>query len=627
MTQDKDSTRQYPAAWQAGMGIIMKKTLSQVGIKLHLGSLCSTLGVGRATAYEAKNHIDMKLFQKPQEPGIIKQLKKDNEKANQKIHELNFVNEVLEYRIEHPNAYKPGERPYYSEDYKKLILVLRRKYGFNFPKISDLIKIPEDTLKNFSKMKDVLLLDGKITKLPENVISLINQYLRSKSKKSVKEFCNKNPDLLKDIGMNYQQVLSWFTRLGFVNTKGIFLNNTGLDHIIRFRPNSIWGTDGKNMLIIINGQKFRWVWQCLVDFKTTVIVGGLIGQAETTDNLLEAIRASKEKSGVTPLAIVLDNRLSENLPAIKEFLDQHEIEIIKTYPYNAKSNGIAEGNFSVFERWVGGTVSINGDDPESLSRSIAQMIVEIFTQMRNHVPRKALSMKTPSEIMAESKDNPPSQKEIEMMKEKIKALANRLKKEQKIPVISTCKQAAIDLAIKEVSPKHPETFVNRLSLPVYTHSLILQAIAIFAARRQEKPQEDYDHTYFGGILRNLANNKAVENLHTNLDDIFFHKFPNMIKKMEKEIGHSLQIDPAQTLIDLAKDYLQMPVPVWGNMILLQLKELFFLAASKSALSPEILCLTISKKITTWKYEERKKRELLLCRLFEWANVVKLYGYG
>src|SRR6185437_14793380 len=101
--------------------------------------------------------------------------------------------------------------------------------------------------------------------LPKEVIQLANQFLRTgNGKKSLKTFCDRNPGLLQKLGMNYRQVLFWFRKLGFVSHRGIFIKNSGLDKIMRFRANQVWGSDGKNLVIIINGEIFRWVWQCLV---------------------------------------------------------------------------------------------------------------------------------------------------------------------------------------------------------------------------------------------------------------------------------------------------------------------------------------------------------------------------
>lgn len=613
----------YPVAWKGAMGIMLKSVLSQMGISL-LGSLCETLGIGRTAAYEAKKHIDAMLFLTSKDQNKVKTLEKELQISNKRVSSGEFEIEVLKYKMDHSDCYIDGQRPFYSEDYKT-VLELKAKYGFTLEKMSKIIGIPLDTLKKFPKAINSPVPDDAPNKLPEKVFKLINAYLRSKSKKSVKEFLKKNPGIKEELGMNYRQVLSWLRRLGFVNTNGKFIPNTGLDRIIRFCPNAIWGSDGKHMVIIINGYKFKWVWQCLIDYKTTIIVGGLIGEEETTENLLEALKDSKEKTGVVPLGIVIDNKLSENLPVIREFLDEYDIEIIKTFPGNPKSNGILEGNFNIFERWVGGKVIIEGDNLESLSRSIAQMLVEIFTQLRNHNPRKKLSYKTPTEIMQEAEDNPPSAREIETIKEKIKELADRFKREQAEPAISISKENAIDLAVKEVKPKDEETFRKKLSHYNYPHYLIKQAIAIFSARRQQAPHKNYDHTYFGGILRNLVNDRYIENLNTDLNYVFYHNLEERSQRNEQELAQSMKANPVETAITLIVDYLKMPVPAWRNAILQQLKELFFLAAQGSAKIAKSICDKVSKAIVKMTFQNCKKREILLCRLYEWVNYVQIYG--
>ncbi len=617
----------YPDSWQGAMGIILKPVLSEMGLSLNIGDLCEILGIGRTSAYEAKKYFDEKLFQPEKDQKRVKELERELKIEKNKALAKEFEIKVLKYKIDHPDCYLDGERPFYSDDYKEFILKLKAEYGVTLEKISPLIGIPLDTLKKFPKAVDSKVPDQAPAKLPEKVVELINAYLRSKGNKSVKEFVRRNPGIEEELGMNYRQILSWLRRLGFVNLKGIFIPNKGLDRIIRFFPNAIWGSDGKQMMIIINGVKFKWVWQCLIDYKTTVIVGGFIGEEETTENLLEAIKDSKEKTGVVPLGIVIDNKLSENLPPIREFLDKYGIEIVRIFPGNPKSNAILEGNFNIFERWVGGKVIIQGNDPEALSRSIAQMVVEIFTRLRNHYPRKKISWKTPAETMKEATDNPPSSKEIERIKDKIRELADRFKREQKIPEISKRKNAAIDLAVKTVQPKDEETFRKRISHYNYTHPIILQAIAIFNTRCKESPEKDYDHTYFGGILRNLVNDRYIETLNTNLQDVFYHNWEDLLKRDELELTQEMKTDPVKTVHTLAVDYLKMPVPAWGNAILLQIKELFLIASQGSAAIAKSLCENLSKAIVKMTFHNSKKREIILCRFYEWANFVKIYDHA
>lgn len=620
----RDQKITYSVKYQAGMGIILQSTLNNMGIKLKINEFCSELGVGRTTAYDAKNELIAKITNNFREQERITDLENRIRSLKTQNSGKDFIIEIYKYEHEHPACFIDGASRFYSVEFKQYILQLKDKYGFTFEKIDKLIQIPVNTLKKFNTSVESSL-NNPPEELPAEILRLINGYLRTgKGNKSVKAFCKKNPELLTDLGMNYRQVLSWLSKLGFVSPKGIFLKNTGLDRIIRFKPNAVWGTDGKVLDVIINGVNYRWVWQCLMDYKTTVIVGGLIAPEENTENLLNAIEASKEKTGVTPLAIVMDNRLSENLAAIKEYLDKYGIEVIRIFPWNSKSNGILENNFHIFEKWIGGKIIVEGDNMKALSRSIAQMVVEIFTHQRNHRIFHNCS-KSPQEIMDESKDNPPTQKEIETMKGKIDQLVKRFKREESIPEISVQKQLAIEQAVNEIKPKTNEIFRKRLSNVVYPHNLILEAIAIFKTRQQQYPEKKYDHSYFGGILRNLVNNQYLDCLNTNLNDVYYHHYEELGRKHEKDILNNLKINPVKTFRDFVLDYLKMPVPSWSTMIVLQLKELFLIASGGSGEKAEFFCDKISNMIVNLTYEVKRKREVLLCKLYEWVNHVKLYA--
>ena len=222
-------------------------------------------------------------------------------------------------------------------------------------------------------------------------------------------------------------------------------------------------------------------------------------------------------------------------------------------------------------------------------------------------------------------DNPPSQKEIDSIKEILKQWAKRFKDEQKEPVISENKQNAIDLAVKEVKPKDEETFRKRLAHYDYRHPLILQAIAIFKARKQQKPEKEYDHTYFGGILRNLVNDRYLEVLNTNLNDVFYHKMDDLLQRNEKELAKEMKANPVETASKLIKDYLEMPVPAWSNAILQQIKDLFFLAVQGSVETAKDIGEKLSKAILKMTYKDGKKREIVLCRMYEWVNYVQMFG--
>jgi hypothetical protein len=616
--------KKIPAAWQAGLVLLVRPILKNYNIEVDAEKVLKELGVGRTTALDSARA----LIENIEFPRVTpREQKRRERKFEKQLREKNFVIDVLEYRVKHFGYVKQGDgRQYFCYEFKCFILEKKKFYELSWADVSRLLNISKETLKKFRRVKEDRGDDDSKSGpsgLPDNIRQMINKFLRWPGKKSVKEFCQNNPEITKNLNLNYREIVGWLSRLGFVSPKGIFLKNTGLDKIERFSPNCVWGTDGKNMRIVINGECFRWVWQCLIDFRTTVLVGGLLTGEETTDNLLEAIKKSKEKTGVAPMAIVLDNRLSENLPTIRQYLDEWGIQIIKTFPGNSKSNGIVENNFSIFEKWVGGTVEIKGKNYKELSLSIANVLVEVFTQLRNHQPRRGLNLKSANESLKDA--CPLSDIEKQKIKDRLRELANRFKNEQATPITSQRKLEAIKQAINDLSPPNPDKFKEALKPSELTADIILQALAVFKQRQQQCPEKKYTHAYFGGIVRNLANQQRNECLITHLDEVYTHHWETMARVTDCQQSESLKENPTQTCSRLIIDYLKMPVPTYKSLILIQLKSMFLLATKGSNQLAKSIRQELCDIVKKWKYENSKKISHILLKLFEWEAIVLTYN--
>ena len=599
---------------QAGLWIITRSLYDRFPADLPVDGLCRRLDIGRGAAYGEAGRI-AGLLLSPREPDSD-----HDARANRELREKDFEIDILRYERDHPGCRTPGIRMQFDSDYKGFVDKRRSHYEVTIERASQILMIPVDSLKKFSRFANVDAAPES-NELPKAVVELVNEFLRSGQRaKTVKKFCERNPELLGSLGMNYRQVVAWLRKLGFVSHRGIFLKNKGLDKILRFKPNQVWGTDGKNLIITVNGEIFHWVWQCLVDYKTTVIVGGVINRDENTENLLDAIKGAKQKTGITPLAIVMDNRLSENLSAVRVYLAELGIEVIKTYPGNAKSNGIVEGNFNIFDRWVG-SIEINASSPEQISLSVAQAFVEVFTQMRNQRPRKALFNKSPKDVMDQTP--PASPAEVAQVREKLNALANRLKNEQATPIISTQKQAAIEQAVQKTNPPQPEAFAKALKPSCYTADLILGSLAIFERQKAAYPEKSYGHSYFGGILRRSVDQQNVEALNINLEAVYANHWETMSQLLDSDRAGSLQTHPTDTCTRLAIDFMNMPVPAFANRVLVDLKEAFFLASRASTELAVKLRQTIAQIVIDSKKATTEKRETLLRKIFEWDNFVRL----
>lgn len=608
-----------PASWQAGFVLLARPALKRIGIEVEMARIYRELGVGHTSAFESARLLMNKMSTPPDSLSIER---KKNRELDRNLRLTKFHIDVLRYHADNPRVWTQSEdRHQFTDEFKVLLLTKKLEYDLEWGEISQVLGIPEETLKKFKhQVKEKDPGDGPSSgSLSESVVDQLRNFFQGRSGKvTAKSFAEKHPQVLDDLKMTYAQFANLLLRLGFTSPKGIFLNNKGLDKIERFVPHAVWGTDGKLMKIVINGEIFRFIWQCLIDYKSTVIVGGLVGESETTENLLEAIRRSKEATGIAPMAIVIDGRLSENLPAIRTYLDEMGIEIVRTYPGNPKSNGIVEGNFGIFEKWIGGHVIINGETAKELSNSLAKMLADVFTQLRNNQPRRGLGQKTPNEALASAEKLSPEEEST--IRSKIQALANRFRNEQAVPIISERKAQAITQAIAAVTAPDVETFRKRLAPSVFTSDLILDAIAIFKKQQAKHPEKKFDHTYFGGILRNLVDQRSVEMLYTQLDHVYADHWARMVKAMTdtSKIAETAE----QTCQRLSKEFLEAKIPAHGWITLVHLQTAFMVAARGCVFGAVSLRERLAEMIRKAKMSCPEQRMRLLRKLFECEAVVR-----
>ncbi len=609
-----------PSAIQAACAYIARPTLTRMGIDYKMKDVCQELKVDHLCMLEQARQFERRLSTSPHQDA-----KKIAELQGQ-LKESLFLKDIYHYKSEHPDCWVKCERHKLSEDFKILILSKKDEYGLDWSTVSRLLDIPEDTLKKFKRQNNEDRKDGPggsaLRDLPEHIVEKLSEFFKGRSgKATVKGFCDKNPEVLSELKIEYREFSKLLLYMGFTNPKGIFLNNTGLDCIKRFSPNMIWGTDGKNMTIVINGESFSWVWQCLIDYKTTVLVGGVVEAAETTENLFKAMVQAKERTGISPMAIVMDNRLSENLPSIREYLDSMGIEIIKIFPKNSKSNGIIENNFRVFEQWIlsrGGKIVINASSPKELSKALAQLLTEIFTQLRNVAPRKKLHGKSALETSATYRE--PSGEERDLIRAQIKALAHRFKNELASPVMTKAKELALQKAIELLKPPSEEVFRKRLNPSYFTADLILQALGIFQTQRQKHPEKSYDHTYFGGILRNLADQQNLESLQMHLEALY----QPFWKKMQDDVlKHSLNsntlLKKTENMID---ECLNAKIPAQGTLVMQSLKSLMAFISGRSLEVALNLRGHLALRVKKAKQVSVKHRERILRKLYEIETYIR-----
>lgn len=389
-----------------------------------------------------------------------------------------------------------AERASYKPWFKSLILETKQKCNVKYQDLGKLLGISEETLMGFRSSLPIIQHE-KIDDLSLCIAEIWNA-TPPKHKNTLDAFwiyLGKNHQNLKVAYGRLRQIL---IDLGLYSPRGPKIKNHG-GVKVPLNLHAIWEGDGKQVNITINQRRHCFCWYAFIDQSTTLLVGSNIEKTETAENFLLALKDSKDKTGVYSIGLLIDNRLPDiDMSPINSFLREHNIKLIRTFPGNSKSNGAIEGNFSIFEKFVG-NINIQGKNEEEIAASIAENMVEIFTQQRNHQPRQRLGGKTPAEVAKDAK-RPEHQRS---MVEKIALRLNRetISIQQKWNVISSAR-----LHFEPLSEAAEDKIKRQLKY--YSILAIIDAASAYLAKIAKHDGGHYTSAYFMGILRNKQETKG-----------------------------------------------------------------------------------------------------------------------
>lgn len=405
----------------------------------------------------------------------------DNELAKSLIAELLYRSNATQMN---------QDRKSYAPWFKNLILSLKER-GFQYVDMAPLLNVDAETLRGFRKSKLIDLTRKPIDEASQAIMTAWNG-ASDHARQTLDHFWSHLGRYHQQLKISREEMRQTLINLGLKYPRGPKIKDEGATVKRPFTPHTLWEGDGKQMNIIINGEKFSYCWYAFCEQKTTLLVGATVGATESSDTFLSALRNGHEKAGFYAIGILIDNRLCDaDLSAVRTFCQKHHIILVRTFPGNSKSNGNIENNFSVFERHVG-DIHISGKNNGEIAQSIAQVVSEVFTQQRNHSPRRRLGYMSPEEA-AKCTDRP------EWMRSTVEVLARRLDREtisfeQKWQLIAAARekfgaldQNSEDKLKKEVSKYLPQDLIG--------------AQAAYLAQATKYPENTYRAEYFLAILR------------------------------------------------------------------------------------------------------------------------------
>ncbi len=408
--------------------------------------------------------------------------------------------EFIGFLMQKGQAYRENTSRLSYEPWFKEFLIKQQETTLTYSEISQLTGIRKNTLKKFKaecsgKLKRKPITDIELTiaecwgKAPLRTRKNIDRFFLYFGKQYPDQTVSRNMlrQILIDLGLRYP--------------RGPKIEDHGAQVKTKFAPHALWEGDGKNIKITINSTLHPFCWYAFCDQRSTLLVGADVGKTESSKEFLAALRAGKKKSGVYPIGVLIDNRFPDaDISVVKSFCKEHGINLVRNFPGNSKTNGNIENNFSVFEKFVG-DVRITGRNESEIARSIALAITEVFTQQRNHAPRKRLFGGTPDDF-CQGRERP------EEIRNAVEKLAQRFQKEER--------NIEAKWSLVKVSREAWDSFSQesedklKAELGKYPINDIIGAQACYCAQKTKHPEKYYGPEYFLAILRHKRETKAKQ---------------------------------------------------------------------------------------------------------------------
>ena len=392
-----------------------------------------------------------------------------------------------------------NERRSYADWFKATVADLHDK-GVSWVDLASLTGISLDTLEGFSKHRYPIC-DKESISPAHQQLAMIWSESAPHHRKSLEHFWLHLQRRHRDFAVTYKEMRQILIDLGLYGLRGPKIQNHGAQVKKIFDPHAIWEGDAKQIKVNVNGHCFVYHWYAFVDQTTTLLVGSTMGDKESAQEFLAALKDGGERCETYPIGILIDNRLEgSDIGPIRDFCMEHQIELLRIFPGSSKTNGNIENNFSIFESQVG-DIQLRGTTPYDIGQAVARALVEVFTQQRNHRPRRRLGDRTPAEAASNAKRPEEARTAIEKMARRFDRENRQI--DDKWSLMRPAREHFGKLELGSIDKIKAE-------LGKYPLNDILAAQASYIAQIVKHPDRGYGPEYFLAILRHKRETKAKE---------------------------------------------------------------------------------------------------------------------
>jgi hypothetical protein len=432
----------------------------------------------------------------------------------------------------HPGCVSEGpERHYYSDAFRRFILELREQHpDVELEHFADAVTIPLGTLKEWhaagvrsgagdaSEVIGDTNAPGAVQPSAEIQVVLASwkgwegtfrdfcKYLREEQRVSF------GPSLISNI-------LCVYGKRRPRRRAGRSPDERALRHSFEtFFGGAQWTGDGSPIAVTINGERFVFNLELMVDTYSDGFVGMSIREQEDSAAVTEALADGVATTEEEPLALLLDNKPSNHTSDVRAALGDVTIPIRAT-TRRPQNKAHVEGGFGLFRQAVP-ALDLRGTTPHELAAQVLELVAQTWARTLNHRPRADRGGRSRVDLYNE----PITAEQIDAARA---ALEERRKKQELARRTASARQdprvrALLDAAFQRLALLDPDAHL-RSAIARYPLDVIADGLAIFEGKRRVGTlPPDVDARYLLGIVRNLGDERegiaiAEELLRVRLD--------------------------------------------------------------------------------------------------------------
>jgi hypothetical protein len=276
-------------------------------------------------------------------------------------------------------------------------------------------------------------------------------------------------------------------------------------------PGMQWFGDGKQVTIVLRGERFTFNLEAFVDGATAATVGAIVSSTEDARAVVDAFDDGLcTVEGQVPMAVTLDNRPSNDAPEVEQALSC--CELLHATPARGQAKAPVEGAFGLFEQALPACLVVSGDNDEELAASIAGLVSRAFFLGRNGRPSRRLGDRTPADSYMAGN---PTEEQVEDAKQWILELRRReeVARTTRLRRTDPIRRELLRTELARLGIDDPKDKIA-LSLAGYSMDAIVTGIAIFEAKFQQGtlPEDCLPDRYLGGIIRNVDQREFLERM-------------------------------------------------------------------------------------------------------------------